>query len=82
TFTRSASSQTLYNASLTVNGRTYSIRVVSDPSYTINVEGYAVASGNMIIVTSPPRNYAEYAAVAAAVVVVAVAGTLIYLRKK
>ncbi|MGC8666477.1 MAG: hypothetical protein ACP5UK_07335, partial [Conexivisphaera sp.] len=82
TFTRSASSQTLYNASLTVNGRTYSIRVVSDPSYTINVEGYAVASGNTIIVTSPPQNYTEYAAVAAAVVVVAVAGTLIYLRKK
>ncbi|BBE42135.1 hypothetical protein [Conexivisphaera calida] len=81
TFTKSASSQTLYNASLTVNGRTYSIRVVSDPSYTINVEGYAVASGNTIIVTSPPPNYTEYA-VAAVVVVVAVAGALIYLRRK
>ncbi|MDG6927828.1 MAG: hypothetical protein JRN01_05120 [Nitrososphaerota archaeon] len=82
TFTKSVSSQTLYNASLSVNGKTYLIRVISDPSYTLNVKGYALATGNTITVTSPPTNYAEYAAVAVIVVVIAVAGTLMYFRKK
>jgi hypothetical protein len=82
TFTKSVSSQTLYNASLSVNGKTYSLRVISDPSYTLNVKGYALATGNTITVTSPPTNYAEYAAVAVIVVVIAVAGTLIYFRRK
>ncbi|MGC8558676.1 MAG: hypothetical protein ACP5NC_06780 [Nitrososphaeria archaeon] len=81
TFTKSASSQTLYNASLSVNGKTYSIRVVSDPSYTLNIKGYALASGNTITVTSPPANYAEYAAIAVVAVIV-IAGTVMYFRKK
>lgn len=81
TFTKTATSETLYNASLSVNGKTYSIRVISDPSYTLNIKGYALASGNIITVTSPPPNYAEYAVVAV-IAVIAIGGVLIYFRKK
>ncbi len=80
-FTKSVPVETLFNASLSVNGNTYSIRVVSDPSYTLNIKGYAVATGNTVILTSPQINYAEYAAIAV-IVVIAVAGAALYLRRK
>ena len=81
-FTKSVPVETLFTASLSVNNNTYSIRAVSDPSYTLNVQGYAVANGNTLILTSPPQtNYTEYAAVVV-IVVIAVAGAAIYLRKR
>jgi len=81
-FTKSVPVETLFTASLSINGNKYSISVISDPSYTLNIQGYAVANGNTLILTSPPQaNYTEYAVIAV-IVVIAVAGVALYLRKK
>lgn len=82
-FTRSSPTQVLYSASLTVNGQTFSIHIVSDPSYTIGVQGYAVAQGNTIVVSpSPPTNYMLYSVAAATVAVIGVATYLAYRRRR
>ncbi|MGC8569270.1 MAG: hypothetical protein ACP5LW_04625 [Nitrososphaeria archaeon] len=82
-FTKTLSSQTLYFESLTINGRTYSFRIVSDPTYTISVQGYAVAQGNQLIVSRAPSPYPSYVIVYVAVVfIIVAAGASAFLIKR
>ncbi len=83
-FTKSAPTQVLYSASLTINGQTFSISITSDPSYVIGVQGYATAQGNVIVVSpAPSAPYTDYAAAAvAAVVIVAAVAYVAYRRRR
>lgn len=60
-FTKSVSAQTIYSENLTVNGMSYSLKIISDPTYSIVVQGYAKAVGNEIYVTPAPAQYPPYA---------------------
>lgn len=72
TFSKNVNLQSNYSASVSVNGHTYSISMVSDPSSTIKVLGYATASGNTLIITTPPPSASAFEIVAIVVVTIAI----------
>ena len=84
-FTKSVSTQTIYSENLTINGKSYSLNVVSDPAYTIGIQGYATAVGNEVYVSPAPSQFTAYATVYVAavfIVVIVAAGVFIASRKK
>jgi len=84
-FTKSVSTQTIYSENLTINGKSYSLNVVSDPAYTIGIQGYATAVGNEVYVSSAPSQFTAYGTVyvvAVFIVVIVAAGVFIARRKK
>jgi len=84
-FTKSVSTQTIYSENLTINGKSYSLNVVSDPAYTIGIQGYATAVGNEVYVSPAPSQFTAYGTVyvvAVFIVVIVAAGVFIARRKK
>jgi hypothetical protein len=84
-FTKSVSTQTIYSENLTINGKSYSLNVVSDPAYTIAIQGYATAVGNEVYVSPAPSQFTAYGTVyvvAVFIVVIVAAGVFIARRKK
>ncbi len=84
-FTKSVSTQTIYSENLTLNGKSYSLKVISDPAYTIGIQGYATAVGDEIYVSPAPSQFTSYALIfVAGVFLVVIAGAGVYLirRKK
>jgi hypothetical protein len=81
-FSKAIQSTSIYSASLSINGQNYSIKIVSDPAFTINVPGYAVASGNNITIMQSPPTSVQYIAAIAVVIVIASIISIIYLKKK
>ncbi len=76
TFSKSVNSVANYSASVSVNGQAYSISMVSDPSSTVKVLGYATASGNSVIISTPPPNTFSFELVAlVALLFVVILGT-------
>ncbi len=81
-FSKVIQSTSIYSASLSINGQNYSMKIVSDPAFTINVPGYAVASGNNItIIKYSPISF-PYTAAIAVVIIIASIISVIYLKKK
>ncbi|MDG6901673.1 MAG: hypothetical protein JRM80_06895 [Nitrososphaerota archaeon] len=80
TFTKTVNSNSSFNASQTSNGQTYTLKVTSDPSAVISVQGYAQPSGDALIITSPPpgTSLITYVGIASAVVILAL-GAITYL---
>jgi len=81
-FSKAIQSTSIYSASLSINGQNYSMKIVSDPAFTINVPGYAVASGNNITIMQSPPTSVQYIAAIVVVIIVASIISIIYLRKK
>ena len=84
-FTKSVSTQTIYSENFTINGKSYSLNVVSDPAYTIAIQGYATAVGNEVYVSPAPSQFTAYGTVyvvAVFIVVIVAAGVFIARRKK
>ncbi len=84
-FTKSVSTQTIYSENLIINGKSYSLTIVSDPAYTISIQGYATAVGNEIYVSPAPSQFPTFAVVYVAavfIVVIAAAGIFISRRRK
>jgi hypothetical protein len=84
-FTKSVSTQTIYSENLTINGKSYFLNVVSDPAYTIGIQGYATAVGNEVYVSPAPSQLTAYATVYVVtvfIVVIVAAGLFIARRKK
>jgi hypothetical protein len=84
-FTKSVSTQTIYSENLTINGKSYSLNVVSDPTYTIGIQGYATAVGNEVYVSPAPSQFTAYGTVYVVtvfIVVIVAAGVFIARRKK
>jgi hypothetical protein len=72
TYTKTVSGQSTLSSNYTVRGETYSLKVTSDPSAAITTHGYAVASGNSLMITKAPlaANPLSWgAAVAAAMII-------------
>lgn len=79
TFSKTISGQSTFKASLTYNSQSYSLSAVSDPSGVVSVQGYANASGNSLVMATPPpasTSVGLWAEGAAAVVLVLAAGYL------
>lgn len=54
TFSKTVKAQSNYSSSISLKGQAYSLSMVSDPSSTVEVLGYASPSGNSLIIESPP----------------------------
>ncbi len=82
-FTKSMPSLTIYSENLTVNGNSYSLKIISDPAYTIDIQGYAIAVGDEVYVTSPASQFSSYAlAFVAGIFFIVIAGVGIYLTRR
>lgn len=82
-FTHKAAVYTLLSLNETVNGESYSLKVMSDPSSTISIPGYAEAHGNYIVVVNTAPSFPLlYVAVAiVGLLLAAVVGTALLKRK-
>ena len=80
TFSKTISGQSTFSFTATYNGQTYSLSSTSDPSGVINVQGYANASGDSLVIEPAPASSAtDIVAAGAAFVLVAIAvGYLAY----
>jgi hypothetical protein len=85
TFSKTISGQSTFSVQATVNGQKYSLSEISDPSGVINVQGYANASGDSLVMAPAPASASVSASsgvLAAAVVVglLAAAGGYLAIR--
>ncbi len=82
-FTKSVSTQTIYSENITLNGKSYSLKVISDPAYTIGIQGYATAVGDEIYVSPAPSQFSSYAIIfIASVFLIVIAGAGVYLIRR
>lgn len=72
TFSKNVNTQSNFSASISINGQAYSISMVHDPSSSIKVLGYASASGNSLVISSPPPGTFSFETMALVVLVVAI----------
>jgi len=56
TFSKTISGQTTFSIQADFNGQKYSLSEISDPSGVVNVQGYANASGDSLVMASPPAS--------------------------
>jgi hypothetical protein len=78
TFSKTISGESTMKATMDYNGQNYTLSAISDPSAAVNVVGYAVASGDSLMIQPTPTLLSPliWAAVAA---VVAIAGAVTYM---
>ena len=71
TYSKTISGQSTLSSKYSHGGETYSLTLTSDPSASISTHGYAVASGNSLVITKAPlsANPLSWVAIAAAAVV-------------
>ena len=72
TFSKTISGQTTFSIQADFNGQKYSLSEISDPSGVVNVQGYANASGDSLVMASPPASVLFSTSTVVLVVVVGV----------
>ena len=85
TFSKTISGQNTYSIQADFNGQQYSLSVVSDPSGVVNVQGYANASGDSLVMAPAPGSASvssSVLAVAAVVALLAIAGGYLAIRAR
>lgn len=83
TFSKTVKAQSNYSSAISFNGQTYSLSMVSDPSSTIEVLGYASPSGNSLIIESHPPGTVGISALLVLVAFTIVAlGAYIAIRRR
>jgi len=73
TFSKTISGQNTYSIQADFNGQKYSLSEISDPSGVVNVQGYADASGDTLVLAPAPAS----ASISSSVLVVAVVVALL-----
>jgi archaellin len=82
TYTKTISGESTLSSKYSIGGQTYSLAVTSDPSASISTHGYAVASGNSLMITKAPLTANPVSWVAAAVAAVVAIGGAAYLVRR
>ena len=83
TFSKTISGQSNFTASVDYNGQKYSLSAVSDPSGVVNVQGYANAVGDSLVMAQAPASASgDVIAVGAVVVVLAAAVGYLALKSR
>lgn len=80
TFSKTISGTSTLTSSLDVNGQSYALSVVSDPSGVVTVQGYANAQGDSLVMAPAPAMTASYAELGAIVVLLAAAAGYFLFR--
>jgi hypothetical protein len=70
TFSKTISGQNTYSVQADFNGQQYSLSATSDPSGVVNVQGYANASGDSLVMAPAPASASISSSVLASVVVI------------
>jgi hypothetical protein len=82
TYSKTIGGSSSESVSLDVNGQKYTMSTKSDPSAQIVVQGYAVASGDSLVVQQAPTFSAWTTWVAIATVIVVAAGGAAYMLRR
>ena len=87
TYSKTINTNSSLNSTYTVNGQTYTLSEVSDPSAQIAVQGYAVASGDSLTIQPAPASIGLAGVdpmvwVAAGVVTIVVLGSAFYMFRR
>src|SRR5712692_211965 len=82
TYSKTISGQSTFSSKYSNGGETYSITVTSDPSASISTRGYAVASGNSLVITKTPLSANPLSWVAAATAAVIILGGAVYVVRR
>jgi hypothetical protein len=75
TFSKTISGQNTYSVSADFNGQKYSLSAISDPSGVVNVQGYANAEGDSLVMAPAPAS-ASISASSGVIAVVVVVGLI------
>jgi len=86
TFSKTISGQDAFSISADYNGQKYSLSAISDPSGVVNVQGYAYAQGDSLVMAPAPASTLSISSGTIAVVVVvgllAITGGYLAMRAK
>jgi hypothetical protein len=82
TYSKTVNGQESLNASANFNGQRYALSVKSDPSADVSTPGYAIASGNALVIQPTPLLLTPTIWVAAAVAVLAAIGAAFYMVRR
>ena len=82
TFSKTISGNSTFSANYGSNGQNYSLLMTSDPSASISASGYATASGNSLVFSSPPAYLDPLVWVVTAGAIFAVAVGALYLARR
>ena len=79
TYSKTVTGNSTLNASSSFNGQKYTLSMKSDPSAQVAVQGYAVASGDNLVIQQAPAAMNPVVWMAAGAVVILSAGAIIYI---
>jgi len=82
TYSKTVNGQESLNASASFNGQRYTLSVKSDPSADVSTPGYAIASGNSLVIQPTPLLLTPTIWAAAAVAVLAAIGAAVYVLRR
>ena len=83
TFSKTISGQNTYSIQADLNGQKYSLSAISDPSGVVSVQGYAIASGDTLVMASAPSSASSgVLAVAVVVMLLAIVGGYLAIRTR
>ncbi len=82
TYSKTVNGQSSLNASADFNGQKYTLSVKSDPSADVSTPGYAIASGNSLVIQPTPLLLTPTIWAAAAVAALAAIGAAVYMLKR
>jgi hypothetical protein len=82
TYSKTISGQATLSSKYSNGGETYSLTVTSDPSASISTHGYAVASGNSLVITKAPLAANPISWVAAVAATMVILGSAAYLVRR
>jgi len=81
TFSKTVNGQSSLNTSASFNGQKYTMTMKSDPSAQVAVQGYAVASGDTLVIQPAPVAMNPVVWLVAGAVVILGAGAILYIRR-
>jgi hypothetical protein len=82
TYSKTISGESSLNVSADFNGQRYTLTMKSDPSADVSTLGYAIASGNYLVIEHTPLILTPMVWVAAGVAVIAAIGAAVYMLKR
>ena len=82
TYSKTISGESSLNVSADFNGQRYTLTVKSDPTADVSTAGYAIASGNSLVIQHTPLILTPMVWVAAGVAVLAAIGAAAYMLKR
>jgi hypothetical protein len=82
TYSKTINGESSLSVSADFNGQKYGMSIKSDPSAQVGVQGYAVASGDSLVIQPTPLLLTPAVWVGAAAVMIAVVGGALYMLKR